>query len=143
MTVHLGKNTVFRRYASDSVLFADAKPSSLSEVRAGDQLRARGNKSPDGQSLQAEEVVFGTFQIKAGSIIEVNAAGSQIKVKELGTNKPFVVKVTSDSWINECRFPAVWESSVRRGHGWPSPGPRPHARSSQMLERMPARRWRT
>ena len=41
-------NAVLRRYAADSVKFADAKPSQLSDIHKGDQVRARGNKTPDG-----------------------------------------------------------------------------------------------
>ena len=37
--------TGFRKYAADSVKFADAKPSSLADVQVGDQLRARGERA--------------------------------------------------------------------------------------------------
>ena len=47
-TVTVSDGTGFRRYAPDSVKFADAKKSSLAEVNVGDQLRARGQKSEDG-----------------------------------------------------------------------------------------------
>ena len=39
-----------RRYSADSVKFADAKIAPLTEIKAGDQLRARGDKSEDGKS---------------------------------------------------------------------------------------------
>src|ERR1700740_1174810 len=42
VTIRLSKDTVLRRYAADSVKFDDARPALLSEIKAGDQLRARG-----------------------------------------------------------------------------------------------------
>src|SRR5262249_17811957 len=64
-TVKAGDMTVFKRYAPDSVKFADAQTSKLSEVSVGDQLRARGEKSADGLTVDASEVIFGTFLSKA------------------------------------------------------------------------------
>src|SRR4029077_14118063 len=51
IAMRTSKTTVFRRYSPDSVKFDDAKPSSLQEVRPGDQLRARGDRSADGSEL--------------------------------------------------------------------------------------------
>src|SRR5437763_5537867 len=72
LTVSVGGGTSYRRYAPDSVKFADAKKSSLAEINVGDQLRARGQKSEDGVKVVADEVVFGTFLTKAGPITAVN-----------------------------------------------------------------------
>ena len=57
----------FRRYASDSVRFADAKPGSFADLRAGDAVRALGNKSEDGLRYKAEELVSGSFQAIAAT----------------------------------------------------------------------------
>ena len=48
--------------------FAEAKRSGLAEIGVGDQVRARGVKSEDGLKVTAEDVVFGTFVTKAGTI---------------------------------------------------------------------------
>ncbi len=40
--VTVGEKTSFKRYAPDSVKFADAQDSKLADVSVGDQLRARG-----------------------------------------------------------------------------------------------------
>jgi len=93
--------TAFKRYAPDSVKFADAKASKIDEVSVGDQLRARGKKSDDGLKVTAEEVVFGTFQTRAGAITAVNAEAGEVTVKELGTEKTLVVKVTADSQLKK------------------------------------------
>jgi len=99
MTVTVDDKTVCRRYDSDSVKFADAKMSKVDEVSVGDQLRARGVKSEDGLKVAAEEIVFGTFVTKAGTITAVNAETKEVTVSELGTNKPLVIKLTADSQI--------------------------------------------
>jgi co-chaperonin GroES (HSP10) len=89
--------TLFRRYASDSVKFEDAQPGTLSQVRAGDQLRVRGTRSEDGSSIQAEEIVSGAFTNLSGTIASVDAAAGKLTLKDLATKKTYVIKVTSNS----------------------------------------------
>ena len=100
-TVTVADKTVYRRYAPDSVKFQDAKMSNLSEIVVGDQVRARGQKSADGLNVSAEEIVFGTFQTKAGTVASVNADTREIAIKELGTNKPLVIKLTADTQLKK------------------------------------------
>ena len=95
MTVGTTSKTTFRRYAPDSVRFNDAKPSSFSELKPGDQVRVLGEK--DGDVVNAEVVVSGAFRNFAGTVISVDAASGEIKVTDLGTKKPVMVKVNSDS----------------------------------------------
>ena len=85
-TVIVGSDTKYHRYAPDSVKFADAKSSKLDEVSPGDQLRARGQKAEDGSKVTAEEVVFGTFVTKAGTITAVNAETKEITKSILGAH---------------------------------------------------------
>ncbi|MBL8294544.1 MAG: hypothetical protein JNN08_22055, partial [Bryobacterales bacterium] len=80
LTVATSQSTPFKRYAPDSIRFADAKDSAIKEIRLGDQLRALGEKNPEGTRLTAERVVFGTFRSVAGSVMEVNAAAGEIKI---------------------------------------------------------------
>lgn len=100
-TVTVSDLTKYRRYAPDSVKFADAKPSKLDEISVGDQLRARGTKTPDGLAVTADEVVFGTFLTTAGSVVSVDTAASEVTIKEAGTGKPLVIKLTADSRIKQ------------------------------------------
>jgi hypothetical protein len=107
-TVTVSDQTKFRRYAPDSVKFADAKESKLDEISVGDQLRARAAKSPDGLAVTADEVVFGTFLTTAGSVVSVDTAAKEITIKEIGTGKPVVIKLTSDSRIKQMpSFPGM------------------------------------
>jgi hypothetical protein len=145
--VTVDQGTSFKRYAPDSVLFADAKPSSLAEVNVGDQLRARGSKSEDGLEVAADEIVFGTFVTRAGTIAAVNAAAGEVTLKELGSEKPLLVKISSQSQLR--RMPAFGGmGGGMPGGGPPGGGPsgggmagRPGGGPpdmAQMLERMPA-----
>ena len=99
--VHASKDTVIRRYAPDSVKFDDAKVSSLQEIRPGDQLRARGNRSADGATLTAEEIVTGSFRNVAGTVISVDASGATVNVQDLLSKKQVQVKITSDSQLHK------------------------------------------
>ncbi len=89
--------TIVRRYAPDSVKFADAQVSRLDEIRVGDQVRARGEKSADGASLAAEEMVSGTFRNVAAQIVSIDAAAKVMTVTDLDTKKPLVVRLSPDS----------------------------------------------
>lgn len=98
-TVTAGEKTSFKRYAPDSVKFADAKASKLAEVGIGDELRARGQKSADGLKVAAEEVVFGTFETRAATVTAIDAAAREITAKDLTNNKTFVIKLAADSQL--------------------------------------------
>ena len=90
-------STKFRRYSGDSVKFEDAKPGTLAQIQVGDQLRVRGTKSEDGATIQAEEVVSGSFKNLAGTIATINAAGGTLTLKDLTTKKTMTVMVTANS----------------------------------------------
>ena len=89
--------TKFRRYAPDSVRFSDAKPSAITELKPGDQLRALGNKSTDGARFSADEIVTGAFQTIGGAITEVNAEKQEIKINDLQSKQPVTIVVSKDS----------------------------------------------
>jgi len=89
---------MMRRYPPDTIpKYSEAKPSKFEEVKVGDQLRALGDKTPDGARLTAEEVVFGTFKIAGGTITAIDAAAGQIKINDLQTKKPLTVILKPES----------------------------------------------
>src|ERR1700693_3132388 len=94
IAVNITPKTVFRRYAPDSVKFDDAKPSSLDQVKPGDQLRALGTRSADGSAVDAEEIVTGSFRNIAGTINSIDGSANSITVMDLITKKLVVVKVS-------------------------------------------------
>ena len=101
IAVHTSKDTMLRRYAPDSVKFDDAKPSSLDQVKVGDQLRARGSRNADGSEVTAEEIVTGAFRNIAGTISSIDAAANTIGVADLITKKPVVVKISPESQLRK------------------------------------------
>jgi hypothetical protein len=101
VTIHISKNTIIRRYSPDSVKFDDAKPGTLDQINAGDQLRARGDRNPDGIDLTADEVVSGTFRNIAGLVTSTDAADSTITVTDLVSKKPVTLRITADSQLRK------------------------------------------
>jgi hypothetical protein len=89
--------TIFRRYSGDSIKFEEAVSGTLAQVQPGDQLRVRGAKSDDGLSIEAEEIVSGSFRNLAGTIATISAADGTITLKDLATKKMMTVKVTGNS----------------------------------------------
>lgn len=97
ITIETATTTKFRRYGSDSVKFEDTKPGALSQIQPGDQLRVRGNKSDDGATITADEIVSGAFKNLAGTIATVNASAGMLTLKDLATKKTVTVAVTANS----------------------------------------------
>jgi len=101
MKIAAAKNTIVRRYAADSIKFDDAKTAALAEVKPGDQLRARGERSSDGSELSAQEIVFGTFRNIAGAVISADATNNTLTVTDLATKKPVVLNISVDSQLRK------------------------------------------
>jgi len=113
VSVHVTKDTVLRRYAPGSVKFDDAKPAPLGEIRPGDQLRARGEKSADGSELAAQEIVFGSFRNISGTVSSLDNAQGTITVHDLATKKNVAVKITSESQLRKLPAPMAQRIAQR------------------------------
>src|SRR6266478_1199967 len=113
VAVHLSKDTLLRRYASDSVKFDDAKPAPLDEIKPGDQLRARGTRSADGSELTADEIVSGTFRNIAGPISALDASAGTITVQDLVSKKSITVKITAESQLRKLPSPMAQRIAAR------------------------------
>ncbi len=109
-------NAVIRRYTPDSVKFADAKPSALSEIHKGDQVRARGNKSPDGTQMTADEIVSGQFKMIAGLVLSVDPQENVVRINNIETKKPMTVKISADSSLKKLQ-PMLAQMIANRLHG--------------------------
>ncbi len=94
-------NVRFRRYAPDSVRFADARQSRFEELRIGDQLRALGERSPDGARLASEEIVSGAFRTLIGTVASVDPQTNEVHINPLGANgaQPFTARLNNDSLV--------------------------------------------
>ena len=110
--------TKVRRYPGDSVKFAEAKPETLAKVQIGDQLRARGEKGPDGLKVSADDIVFGTFQTRVGSVVSFNQDSKTLVLAESGTGKTFTVRVGPDAQIKSMPdFGALMQGGGMPGGG--------------------------
>lgn len=164
LVIALATDAVLRRYAPDSVKFSDAKPSTLAELKIGDQVRALGTKSDDTRRFTAEQLVSGSFRNLAGTVISVNSSANTIKVTDLESKKPLLVRVNADSKLRRLP-PMVAQMLARRSANEDGPAGNARERSlagggermrpsgpaasgmtgsgvtpdpQQMLERMPA-----
>jgi hypothetical protein len=146
-----------RQYAADSVKFSDAKPSSLADLKVGDNVRVLGDKSEDGSRVKAEEIVFGSFQTLAATVVSVDAAGGTLRLTDLQTKKPMTVKTTHDTVLRRLppqmaqmmamrmrgeASPAGSNAPARPPDASPQQGPAGSPRAAngdlaQVLERMP------
>ena len=112
-----------RRYAPDSVKFSDAKKSSFEELKVGDQLRAKGNRSEDGTRFDAEEIVTGSFRTVGGSVVSVDPAAGEIKLNDIQTKQPLTVVVRKDTVLKRIP-PEFMQMMMTMGPGGPG-GQRP------------------
>jgi co-chaperonin GroES (HSP10) len=115
LTIDTAPDTVFRRYAEDSVDFANAQPSSLGSIHPGDQLRARGTVADDRMSMTAKEVVTGSFENLSGLISAVDPSSGTLTLKDLATKKTVTVVVTGKSDLRNIPADAAARFAARSG----------------------------
>lgn len=101
ITLHTSQSTTLLRYAPGSVRFADAKPAPISAIKAGDQLRARGDKNADGTDMNAEEIVSGTFRHLSGTISSTDTSANTLTIKDLATKKSVTIHIVPDSQMHK------------------------------------------
>ncbi len=136
VTVAVSDKAEMKRYPADSLpKYAEAKPSKFEEVKIGDQLNARGEKSPDGLRLTAEEVVSGSFKIVGGTITAIDAATGELKISDLQTKKPLTIVLKPDSVIR--RFPQGGPGMFGGGPPGGQGGGQPQAGGAQAQQKPP------
>ena len=99
--IHSTPSTILRRYAPGSVKFDQAVTGTFDQIKAGDQVRARGVKSADGATLEAAEIISGHFENVAGPIVSVDAAASTMMVSDSATKKTVTVALTPESEVRK------------------------------------------
>jgi hypothetical protein len=119
MVITLGPGAIVRKYAPDSVSFAEAKTAALGDIKIGDQVRARGDKNEDSSKMAAVEIVSGTFKTMAGVILSIDAANNQMQVRDLDTKKPVTVKVNRESSVKKLQ-PQLSQAIATRLHADPA-----------------------
>jgi hypothetical protein len=112
LTLAAGNEANFRRYATDSVKWADALPSSFDEIKVGDQVRALGQRDDSASRVEAEIVVFGTFVMSGGPITAVDVDRGTITIRDLATKGPVTITVNQESLLR--RIPAEFAAMLAR-----------------------------
>lgn len=110
IVVEAGPAVKFRRYAPDSVKFDDAKPSAFEEIRVGDQLRAKGERSPDGMRFKAEEIVSGSFRTVFGTVVSADPVSKEVKIKDLQSQQTLTVVTGKGAMLR--RIPAEFAAML-------------------------------
>jgi hypothetical protein len=105
VTIPVSDKVEIRRYAPDSIKFADAKPAKFEELKVGDQVRALGERSADGTAFTAEKVVTGSFRNVAGVVTALDASTGEIKINDMQTKQPLTIVVKQDAVLR--KFPAA------------------------------------
>lgn len=117
LTIHTSSKTEFRRFAGDSVKYEDSKPGTFSQIQPKDELQARGAKSADGLSMEAEEVVSGSFLNLSGLITTIDPATGTITLKDLATKQVMTVDVTANTDIRTMPLEAAMQFAARSNGG--------------------------
>jgi hypothetical protein len=119
------KKATFRRYASDSAKFDDARPSALADMKVGDQVRVLGDRSEDGTRVVAEQVVSGAFRTTVCTVDAVDADKGELRVAEGARPQKLTVALGRGAMLRRLQPEHVKE--VKGG-----------ANLTDLLERMPA-----
>ena len=104
VTVTPKDNVKVLRYAPNSVNYNEAATSSFDDIKTGDMIRALGDKSADGSTLKAEEVVSGAFQTIAGTITAINPEKNEITINNIQTKKDITIVLGKNTIAKQ--FPA-------------------------------------
>src|SRR5208283_683826 len=89
-------------------------------------IRVLGDRSEDGTTMKAEEIVFGSFQTIAATISSIDTEKSLVRVQDLNTKKQVDVAVTRDTLVRRLP-PMVAQGMAARLRGGAAPGAGPGA----------------
>ena len=120
------EGAAFKRYAPNSVKYSEAVASSLGAIHPGDMIRAAGDKSGDGLSLSADEIVTGAFQTIAGTVKSIDLEKNEVVITNLQTKKDVTVALGTASVMK--KFPEEFAQRMVQFQGGGGPGGAPGAR---------------
>jgi len=101
VVVHFTRDTIFRRYASDSTRFDAAKLAVLADIQVGDQLRARGTRSEGTADFNASEIVSGTFRNIAGTVVSSDVSTNILVVQDLTSKTAVTLRTNPESQMRK------------------------------------------
>lgn len=116
-------NAKILRYAPNSFKFSETRASTVNDIQAGDMLKALGDRSADGASFAAEEIVTGAFREVVGTVKAVDAAKNEVIITDAQSKKDITVDLGSASVFK--RFPAEMAQRMAGFQSRPPGGTRP------------------
>jgi co-chaperonin GroES (HSP10) len=120
LIIPISEKVELRRYAPDSIKFADASVAKFDDLKVGDQLRALGERNPEGTAFTAEKVVTGSFKTVGGVITAIDLATGEVKINDLQTKQPLTIVVKQDAVLR--KFPPASEMGGMMMMGRPGGG---------------------
>lgn len=111
---------MFKRYAPNSIKYSEAVNSNLLEINPGDGIRAVGDRSADGASFAAEEILSGGFQTQAGTVKSVDTSKNEVVITELQSKKDVTVSLGSASMMK--KFPEQMAQMLAARQAGGAPG---------------------
>ena len=118
LSIQVTPATTLRRYAADSINFADARPSTLDAIHTGDQLRARGDRSGEGRAtVAAVEIVSGSFRNIAGTVTAIDPAQNTLTLTDLATKKPVTLHLTAETQMRKLPLAMAERLTGHEGQG--------------------------
>lgn len=120
----------FKRYALNSAKYSEAKDSAIGEIKAGDMLRALGDKGADGTTFAAEEILTGAFQTTVGVVKTVDPEKNEVVIVDSQSKKELTVAITGSTLFVK-QYPAELAArfaGMQAGGGGAAPagqGPKP------------------
>jgi hypothetical protein len=104
----------FMRNAPDSSRSQDAVASSFADLKVGDQLRARGERSADGTRITAEEIVTSNVQRTCGTVQSINPAANEIVVRNEQTGQMQTILIGQRSMLRRITPEMAAQMAERR-----------------------------
>lgn len=98
MIVTVAEKADVRRYPPGSVEFTDSKPIGFEEIKVGDTIFGRGERSEDGKNFRAEMLITGDVPRPTfGQIVSVNLEKQEIIVR--GQGQETLIQVTAQTLL--------------------------------------------
>lgn len=104
LTLTPKENAKFKRYSERSFRYSDAVDGVFADIEKGDNIQALGDRSEDGTTFAAEEIVTGAFVTVAGKVKSIDVEKNEVTVEDLITKKDVTIAVVDTSLLKE--FPA-------------------------------------
>ncbi len=98
LTVDISGKVDFRQYNPDAGAY---EPGPVAAIKTGDQLLVLGPKTPDGTSIKADRVGFGSFKTLGVVVKSVDVAGNLIMATEAASKKPITIALRPDTSLKK------------------------------------------